>query len=65
MSASEAEQCLEGGHGLSAPIVTKDEFVEINLELTRAHPVMGADQPLLQIANCAVSQRHDGFRSFT
>ena len=30
----ETKQGLERGHGLPAPIVAKDEFIEINLELT-------------------------------
>jgi hypothetical protein len=28
---------LEGGHGLPAPIVAKDKFVKVNLELIAAH----------------------------
>ena len=52
---SEAEQGLECSHGLLAAIVSKDKLVEINRELTAADAVMGSDQPLLQVANCAVS----------
>ena len=63
-SGSEAEQGLERGHGLPAPIVAKYEFVEIDLELIAAHPVVGSDQPLLQVANRAVRQRHHGLRAF-
>jgi len=50
--------------GLSATIMPKDKFIKINLELIAAHAVMGADQPLLQVANRAVCQRHDGLRAF-
>jgi hypothetical protein len=31
---------------LAPAIVAKDEFVEINLELTAAHPVIDSDEPL-------------------
>ena len=65
VSVSRPSSGSEGGHGLPAPIVTKDEFVEINLELTRAHAMTGSDQPLLHIANRAVGQRHDRLHSFT
>ena len=44
----ETEQGLEGGHGLPAPIVAKDEFIKINLKLIAAHAVIGSDQPLLE-----------------
>jgi hypothetical protein len=40
---------LEHGHGLPAPIVAKDEFIKVNLELIAAYAVIGSDQPL---ANC-------------
>jgi hypothetical protein len=32
---------------LPAPIVAKDEFIKINLELAAAHAVKGSEQPLL------------------
>jgi hypothetical protein len=35
--------------------VAKDEFVEIDLELIAAHTVISSDQPLLQVADRAVS----------
>jgi hypothetical protein len=40
--------------------VPKDEFVEVNLELRLAHAVMGADQPLLEIADGPISKGHNG-----
>src|ERR1700731_2645981 len=55
---SETEQSLERGHGLPAPIVTKDEFIKINLKLIAAHAVIGSDQPLLEIPNGGGCQRH-------
>src|SRR5712691_554169 len=57
---SETEQGLERGHRLPPAIMAKDEFVEINLKLITAHAVIGSDQPLLQVANGAVCQRHHG-----
>src|SRR3977135_1173610 len=47
----ETEQGLERGHGLPAPIVAKDEFIKINLELVGAHDARGSDTPLLAIAS--------------
>ena len=55
---SQTEQRLEGGHRLLPPIVAKDELIEIDLELSAADAVIGADQPLLKVADCAVGQRH-------
>ena len=62
---SETEQGLKCSHGLTPTIVAKDEFVEVSLELIAAHTVVGSDQPLLQVANRAVCQRHHGLRTFT
>src|SRR4029077_9996752 len=61
---SETEQGLERGHGLSAPIVAKDEFIKINLKVIAAHAVIGSDQPLLEIPNGAVRQRQHRLRAF-
>src|ERR1700731_4540989 len=61
---SETEQSLERGHGLPAPIVTKDEFIKISLKLIAAHAVIGSDQPLLQIPHGAVRQRQHRLRAF-
>src|ERR1039458_6395321 len=59
-SGAETEQGLERGHRLPPAIMAKDEFVEINLKLITAHAVISSDQPLLQVANGAVCQRHHG-----
>ena len=53
---SQTEQGLEGGHRLLAPIVSKDKLIEIDLKLSAADAVIGADQPLLEIADRAVGQ---------
>jgi len=57
---SETEQRLKGGHRLLPPIVSKDKLIEIDLELSAADTVISADQPLLEVADRAVGQRHHG-----
>ena len=44
--------------------MTKYEFIQVNLELIATHTVMGTQQPLLEIANGSVRQRHYGLRAF-
>src|ERR1700722_2439461 len=41
----------------------EDELIQINLELSPAHTVVGADQPLLEVANGAIGQRYRRFRT--
>src|SRR5260370_30329136 len=65
LCGSAGEQRLERRHGLLPPVVAKDEFVEIDLELIAAHTVISSDQPLLQVADRAVCQRHHGLCAFT
>jgi hypothetical protein len=55
---------LECSHGLPAPIVAKNKFIKLNLELFAAHAVVGTDQPLLEITNRAVCQRQHGLGTF-
>ena len=57
---AESEECLKGGHRLVPAIVTKHEFIEVRLELGTAHTMMGTDQPVLEIADDAIGERHDG-----
>ena len=56
-------ETMTGDHGLLAAIMSKDELVQVNLELSAAHAVVGADQPLLQVSDGAVGQRYHGFRA--
>src|ERR1039458_1536913 len=44
--------------------MAKDEFVEVNLKLGLAHSVVGADQPLLEVANGSVGKPDSGPRAF-
>jgi hypothetical protein len=60
-TSPEPQQRLERCHGLLAAIVPKDELVEVSLELRAAHAVIGANQPLLQIADRAIGEWHDRF----
>ena len=56
---AEAKQRLERGHGLLPPIVSKDELVQVDLQLRSAHAVIRPDQPLLEVPDGAVGQRDD------
>jgi hypothetical protein len=60
---SEAEERREGRHGLPSAIVPKDELVQIDLKLGAAHPMVGTDEPLLEIPDGTISEGHHGFRS--
>jgi len=61
--SSEAEERLEGRHGLPSAIVPKDELVQIDLQLGAANPVVSAEEPLLQVTNGAISEGHHGLGS--
>ena len=62
--SSKPEQCLERRHRRFAPIVTKYEFIQVNLELIATNAVMGPQQPLLEIADGSVRQRDYRLRPF-
>jgi hypothetical protein len=49
---------MEGGHRLLPPIMSKNQLIEVDLELSAANAVIGTDQPLLEVADRAVGQRH-------
>jgi hypothetical protein len=59
-SASEAEQRLKRRHRRLPAVVSKYEFIQINLELITAHAVVRSDKPLLEVANCSVRQWYNG-----
>ena len=44
-------------------MVSEHEFVELGLELSPAHAVMGADQPVLEAADDSVGEGYDGARA--
>ena len=60
---SQTEQSLKSRHGLVTPIMAKNELIEVNLELRAADTVVGADQPLLEVADSTVGQGHYRFGS--
>ena len=53
---SQTEQSLKSRHGLVTPIMAKNELIEVNLELRAADAVVGADEPLLKVADSTVGQ---------
>jgi len=60
---SEAEECLEGRHGLPSAIVPKDELVQIDVQLGTAHPMVGTEELLLEVPDGTISEGHHRFRS--
>ena len=65
MPSARSEQRLERSHRRLAPIVTEDEFIQVDLELVAADTVMSPKKPLLEIANGPVRQRHYGLRALS
>src|SRR5450759_3532417 len=57
VAGCEAEEGLECSHGSPPVIVAKNEFIEVCLELSAAHTMVGSGQPLREVANRAVGQR--------
>ena len=48
---SQAKQGLKRGHRGLSPVVTKDELVQVDLQVRTADTMVGPDEPLLQVAN--------------
>jgi len=59
-----SKQSLKGGHRRLPSVMAKDEFVEIDLQVMPADAVIRADEPLLQVPDRTVRQRHHGGHSF-
>jgi len=57
----DSEQRPEGVEGIIPPVEAEDEFVEISLQVLMAHPVMGPDQPGLEVDKNEVDGRKKGF----
>ena len=64
MLSSETEEGLEGCHWGLAAVVSKHELIEVNLKLSAAHAVVRSGQPLLQVANGTIRQRHHRLGAF-
>jgi hypothetical protein len=45
--------------------VPKDEFLEVYLELGLTYAVVGADEPLLEVANGSIGKWNGGLRTFS
>lgn len=54
----ETEQSLECGHRHPPAVVSKNEFVQVNLKLWATDAVVGANEPLLKVADRPVHQWH-------
>jgi hypothetical protein len=52
------------GCRLLAVVMTEDELILIDLELSSADAVVGADQPLLEVAHGSIGQGHSGFHAY-
>lgn len=63
-SSSKAKQGLESGHRLLSPIIAKDKFIEVALQMIPADTMMSSNKPLLEVANRSVGQRYHRFRAF-
>ena len=61
---AKTKQSLKGCHRLLTAIVPEYELVEVNLELIFADAMISSDQPLLEVADCAVCEGHDGLTPF-
>ena len=59
MDSPKTQESLESSHRLPATVVSEHELVEVDLELTAAYAVVGANQPWLQVPKGSVGQGHD------
>jgi hypothetical protein len=64
-AGAETKQRLKGSHRCSPTIVPKHELVQVDLALSSADPVMGANQPVLEVADDAIGEWYDRARTFT
>ena len=48
---------------MPSAIVPKDELIQIDLQLGAAHPMVGTEEPLLEVPDGTISEGHRGFRS--
>src|SRR5437773_227366 len=62
-TSAQAEERLKRRHRLLSTVVSEHEFVEVGLELSPAHAVMSANQPVLEVADDAIGKGHDGARA--
>ena len=60
-AARDAEQRAEGVERVEAPIEAERELVEVGLEMLRAHAMVDAVEPGLQVGEDEVDHRHELF----
>src|SRR5712691_6851090 len=60
---AEAEEGLKSRHRLSPAIVAEHELIEVRLELGTADAMMGTNQPVLEVTDDAIGERHDRGRA--
>jgi hypothetical protein len=58
-AAPRSRSVWEGRHLPLAAIMPECELVEVRLQLVLADAVVGADQPLLYVTDCAIRQEYD------
>ena len=58
---SQAQECLESGHGCLSAVETKDKFIEIILQVFCIDTVMSAVEPGLQITEYPMNGQGVGF----
>ena len=54
---------MKGRHRLSPAMVAEYELIEVRLELGTADAMMGTNQPVLEVTDDAIGERHDKGRS--
>ena len=60
-----AKKCLKCSRRCLTTVVTKDEFIEVHLELVLAHSMVGSNQPLLEVSNRPIRKWDCGVRTFS
>ena len=63
-TARDAEERAERVERVEAPVEAEREFIEVGLEMLRAHAVVDAVEPGLQIGEDEVDHRHELFGNF-
>jgi hypothetical protein len=65
VAGSETKKGLKCGSRRLAAIVPENELVEVRLQLSLTHTVVGADEPLLEVANGSIGKWNGGLRTFS
>ncbi len=57
-TGAQAEEGLKGRHRLLSAIVAEHKLIQIRLELRPADAMVGANQPVLQVADDTIGEWH-------